>query len=144
MMDTLGGPNSLHLFITILSALLLLFWVLLPLLQSGTGGSLDDALFHERARALLHALDELGKGEKKVTEDDRANIQNRLILELAKMYHARGIPPNQLLAEAAPQEGAAGERETAAEGHAFCTGCGKPRERSYQFCPFCGNQFKAA
>lgn len=130
-------------YVYILCGFLMLHWVLAPLLKAGSFCSPDDELFHERTTILFQALSNLENGEKKVAEDDRENIRNRLILELAKIYRARGISPQQLLGEPAASEEKTA-RKTAAKADPFCSGCGKPRENRFQFCPFCGNNFKAA
>ena len=89
--------NSWLLFFCIITCLSLIFWVAYPLIKSRrlAGNAPLDELTDERTSSLLKSLKSLyiSKEEGKVAGDDFANIERRLMLELAKIYKTQGIDP---------------------------------------------------
>ncbi len=120
-------------FITILTAMGLLFWVASPLFRGGGQGGGMDELARDRERALLSALAELyrGRDAKKLEADDFANIERRLTLELARLYQSMGVKTGS-------------QPEAAPAGSAFCTRCGAKRGDGHRYCVSCGAGFEAA
>ena len=129
--------QNLLMFLTIVSCCALVAWSLFPLLRArraGTVGALDE-LVREQTTSLLSSLDSLyaSREEEQVSEEDFVNIERRLILELARIYHKQGLKP-QLL------EGEAGD-----DGSLTCVACQASIKAEYRFCPECGaGQNKAA
>ena len=124
----------LALYITI--TVLFLFWVAMPLLGQATTSRAHDELTRERIKALLDSLKELraGRQSERLAEDDVANIERRLMLELARIYHHQGINPS--IPEELTETPADSEVEN-------CNQCGREREQRYRYCPFCGSQAAA-
>ncbi len=148
------------LFILILITCLAIAWVGHPLVQR-RAVQVGQGLDAERMHSLYRSLRELGSGKKRMAEDDYSNIERRLILEIAKTYHAQGIDPDAVeqsclicgnglepsdeFCDQCGHKG--GPRKTAVNPEAVtsveapidgCGGCGKPIDLQFKFCPHCG------
>ncbi len=113
-------PN-IQLLFYVAGSIFVLFWIAAPLVgprRRQRAGA--DALQDERIKALLLALKKLHNGREQGSEDDNANIENRLILELARLYNSLGISPSQ-----------------AGDDHG-CGACGATVEKHFRHCPSCG------
>ena len=122
-------------FVTIIFSLNLLAWALMPLLRArraGAAGAMDE-LVREQASSLLTSLDSLyqSKEEDQVSQEDFVNIERRLILELAKIYHRQGLNPEALDSDNSDED-------------LICPSCGAGIKADYQFCPECGAGLKVA
>lgn len=127
---------NLTIFISALVCLGTLAWVVFPLLRQSRagGGAAMDELAREQADALLGSLGNLyqSQQEGQVSEEDFPNIERRLILELARIYHRQGIRPDAL----AEQKQEKGKHQ--------CGSCGTGLTVGFRFCPTCGAQQKMA
>ncbi len=122
---------NILLFAYILVTLSIILWISLPLIKSGRNGKdgVMDELTMERSNALLHSLQSLYASQvDREDDDDFVNIENRLMLELAKIYRDQGIDPN------------AAEGKKSAK---RCYNCGANRKRDYKFCAHCGTNFSS-
>lgn len=111
-------------YIIVLASLSLVFWIGFPLLKAeGNTANLDE-LTQERTRSLLDSLGALyaTKEAGKVEEDDFANIESRLMLELAKIYRDQGVDPKASIAKG------------------VCPSCHARIKNEFRFCPGCGAQ----
>ena len=147
------------LLVYVFATLLLLFWISEPILARPKA-SLESGseLARERIGSLLKALKNLyrNKSEQDSADGDFSNIERRLVLELAKIYHDLGIDPKEantgkLEPDAKPEKSltAKPKLETkptheTADAAKFCVDCGRQREKQFRFCPRCGAQFRAA
>lgn len=110
-------------FLYIFVSLALVFWVGFPLLNTGTGATRIDELTQERTRSLLDSLSDLyaSHDADKMETSDFTNIENRILLELAKIYRDQGVDP----------QASASKKDT-------CPTCHTPIKSNFQFCPSCG------
>ncbi len=120
------SPN-VQLLLYVVGSISVLFWVALLLVgprRRQQGGA--DALQEERIRALLLALKKLQNGREHGGDDDNANIENRLILELARLYNDLGVSPNP----------------TGSDPN--CGACGGKVENHFHHCPASGAHLHAS
>jgi len=124
---------ALYLIVT----LLFLFWVIFPMVSAGAAHvqTHDEVDNQERTQALLDSLGELYAKREKIEESDFPNMERRLMLELAKLYHLAGIS-----GDGAAQAAAVGPPADSE----FCHRCGKGRDPQFKYCPSCGTGFQAA
>ncbi len=120
---------NILLFTYILVTLFIILWISFPLIKpgrTGQGGAMDE-LALERTNSLLHSLKALYASQvDREDDDDFVNIENRLMLELAKIYRDQGLDPNTA-------EGKQSAKR--------CFKCGANRKREYKFCAQCGSNF---
>ena len=118
----------------LLGTLVLLLWVTFPMLAAGAGRrhSSTDAAFAERKEGLLNSLRELYVKHEggHISADDLPNIERRLILDLARLYHDSGQDP-----EKKPDESV-----IPVESQPTCAHCGSTRQDHFKFCPACGDR----
>lgn len=109
------------LFTAILFTMLLFAWVITPMLKTGTQNrNVTDVLAQEREHSLLISLKELHDKKETIPESDFVPIENRLMIELAKIYQERGVNP------------------TANPNSDGCPQCGFGQDESHKFCIQCG------
>lgn len=113
-------------FLYCLATFMLIAWIATPLVFSA-GADNGDQLLDERLQGLKKALRELRENIEKgdVGKKDAANIERRLILEIAKIYQAMGIEPDNMK-------------------DSSCRSCGKPLADNHVYCPACGSKTQAA
>ena len=118
------------LFSVVLGAVLVLYWVALPLISRPSSQVISgaQALATGQAESILRSLKTLNVAHKqgKLADDDFNNMERRLMVQLARIYHQRGLVPSVV-----------NSAET-------CSSCGTPSKKDYCFCPRCGRQALAA
>ncbi len=140
------------LFLYCFLSILLLFWIAHPLLHRSIRGNQTVAqeLTAERVRALQQALKELyaSQGNEDAIQEDNKHIEDRLLLELARIYEEQGIDPTSPTREPEPAQEPDGSDPDQAESteteELVCTACHAPVKSNYLFCPNCGASRKAA
>lgn len=103
-------------FAIVLSSCLVIAWVTQPMLRPASlhGNDLEG----ERIQSLFGSLKKLQRDADKMAEDDFGNIERRIMLEIARVYHQTGV-------------------KAEVDGHA-CGHCGNPIRRKDKFCVECG------
>lgn len=114
---------------------ILLVWVAWPLFRKPTHkGETNVALQAERIASLKRALTNLKEQYQAgaIADDDYQRMERNTMLELAKVYEAAGLDPNQIAAE--EDETIVEEADTGVP----CQSCGFSLEDNFKFCPKCG------
>ncbi|MCB1051769.1 MAG: zinc ribbon domain-containing protein [Acidobacteria bacterium] len=128
--------------------LLMALWIAAPLWRSHSAHqSLDATAAAERVDFLMRSLANAQKAHnrKRIGEEDYHNIERRLVLQIAKIYHQGGdIDPETAcpacFAATDPKGrycGKCGESLPGQEASS-CSNCGKTCEAHFKFCPHCG------
>lgn len=116
---------------------ILMLWITFPVLsqQSGTAQTEDRAMLAERAESLQRSLKDLQDSRERGTlaDDDYRNIENRMMVTLARAYDQLGIAPDKAETDAKP-----------ASDEASCNACGQSLTSQYKYCPACGEKSLAA
>jgi len=145
-------------FLPILISVLVITWVVMPFLLTRPhwSGQREAAMEDERVLSLLRSLKQLRQGQSRdIADDDYQQIENRLMLEIARIYKRRGIKPDhvglctqcgQQLKGDEPFCGQCGHpQETQASDSAeSCPECDNQVESTHRFCPNCGHKLQDA
>ncbi len=113
--------SNVELLLYVVLSIFTLFWIAMPLIGPRRRAAGDmDALQKERIEALLLALKKLQNAREQGGDDDNTNIENRLLVELAKLYAAIGVDPHKVKASD------------------LCKACDSKIEAHFAHCPACG------
>lgn len=113
--------TNVQLMLYVVLSIAVLFWIAMPLIGPRRRKQGDmDALQKERIEALLLALKKLHAAREHGGDEDNTNIENRLLLELAKLYAALGVDPHKTR-----------------DAHA-CSACDAKIDQHFAHCPACG------